>query len=975
MTNAEMIRNIVGLQLQDEEVLTRDLIADKVADVSKKMELALGDLERDALIRDLESTYQTVIGRESEMRGDDRDWEEWLSLRAAGIDWKLWSRYKTYLGQQGLGTRVLSGLDDSTDTVLNLLGNPDREGTWDRRGLIVGLVQSGKTAHYVGIMNKAVDAGYKVIVVLTGFNENLRVQTQIRAEDGFLGYSQIPDPDNPRNFVARRCGVHMVAPLQTNIDSVTTRKSDFKTAIAKNFGIHPGGNPLVFVVKKNATVLKNLLSWVDNFCSATDAEGQKYVPEIPLLVIDDESDVGSVDTRKGAVDGLGAVNTDHDPSKINKQIRKLLSLFDQSSYLGYTATPFANVLIHDMVESGVDKEDSLLVGEDLFPRSFIVSLPTPDNHVGPSVIFGTEDSADGEPRGLPIIRDVNDASIDLSRRPSREERVSAQDCWMPESHKIHHQLLYNGKDEIPTSLRRAILSFILVCCARKLRGDENKHNSMLVHVTRFVDVQGRVYEQIWNAYSTIRDSLRNSVANSGLLDELRALWEIDDDSFMNTTQKISQRSGGMYQNPVHDWEEIKSHLRPIVESIEVRRIHGQSGEDLNYGDHPEGLNVIAIGGDKLSRGLTLEGLSVSYFLRCSKMYDTLMQMGRWFGYRPGYLDLCRLYTTPRLTRWFKQIAEATEELGREFDRMAILKCTPKEFGLRVRSHPQMMVTSAVKMRYGTRMQVSFQGDIVETSHFSRKANNVEVNWKAGSDLIEQIEASGAVMVDRSVDPPESLSPARYEWKNVAPDSVLNFLKSYKEHERVDRAKTHLLHEYVEKETRSDRLTRWRVVLAEGDSNASRSMFSIGPIEGHCVFRKYKVEDGEKLENLIQSDHYRVGRLVSGTHEAAGFTKVSEEYNRALGLAVKDWELEKRKKGVRLQRKRPTVPTSRAYREVRDNKEGVLILYPLDPKEAECDAKVPILGFAISFPAVGGLSATQVSYIVGNVYQQQELEFE
>ena len=157
----------------------------------------------------------------------------------------------------------------------------------------------------------------------------------------------------------------------------------------------------------------------------------------------------------------------------------------------------------------------------------------------------------------------------------------------------------------------------------------------------------------------------------------------------------------------------------VVSDISVREINGTAGDVLDYdAHHATGLNVIAIGGDKLARGLTLEGLTISYFLRASRMYDTLMQMGRWFGYRPGYLDLCRLYTTPDLAEWFQHITEASEELRQEFDHMVAVGGTPKQYGLRVKSHPALMVTSRVKMRHGTELQLSFAASIPRRSCFT-----------------------------------------------------------------------------------------------------------------------------------------------------------------------------------------------------------------------------------------------------------------
>ena len=782
MDNYELIRNFAQLflqKLQAEKSLLLEDIRQQVEMASRSPGVeALSPGQMAKLVNELEAQYQTVIGVERDLLGDDEGWSIWLPTRRAETEWNHWDRYRIYLSQGGFSEDVLARLEGSTDRVLGLMGDPNRPGSWDRRGLVVGLVQSGKTAHYVGAINKAVDAGYKVIVVLTGFTESLRVQTQDRLEKGLLGYSLRPDPKDPKRNIARPCGVDMVRPLRPRMDSVTTGRDDFKTGIAKNFAIQVGGNPIAFVIKKNATVLRNLLQWVTNFGTSKDADGNTYVSEIPLLVIDDESDVGSVDTKKGAVDELGEANEDHDPAKINKQIRKLLSLFDQSSYVGYTATPFANVLVHDQKRVGVDRDDGLLIGEDLFPRSFIVSLPTPSNHVGPMMVFGSAEGGEDAPEGLPVIREVADTELG-------EEKA---DFWMPASHHKEHIPLYLGEERIPGSLREAILSFILVIAARRLRGDAEKHNSMLVHVTRFNDVQARVYEQIERERQDVVNRLRNKTAHGELLDELEALWEVGDESFRETTITLNQRPDAIFQNPVHPWSEIQDGLLGAASSIEVRTINGTAGDVLDYDENRVGLNVIAIGGDKLARGLTLEGLSVSYFLRCSKMYDTLMQMGRWFGYRPGYLDLCRLYTTKELSDWFLHIADATEELRGEFELMANSGRTPKDFSLKVRSHPTMMVTSSVKMRDGRSLQISFQGTMVQTIDFSRTAESVNRNWTAAENLIKRVE-------DLRMSPsiPRNNSAL---WTGVPGDLIVDFLEGYKEHNAARTVRTPELREPV-----------------------------------------------------------------------------------------------------------------------------------------------------------------------------------
>ena len=272
----------------------------------------------------------------------------------------------------------------------------------------------------------------------------------------------------------------------------------------------------------------------------------------------------------------------------------------------------------------------------------------------------------------------------------------------------------------PDSLTSAMRAFILTCAARAARGDEGQHNSMLIHVTRFVNVQSQVAELVRFELRDLQNRIRYGDGESPypIIEELRDMWMED---FLPTTQGVrDQYPDLMLRCQEVQWEAVRSRLVESSQKIQVRVINGAARDALDYWDHPDGMSAIAIGGDKLSRGLTLEGLSVSYYLRSSRMYDTLLQMGRWFGYRPGYVDLCRLYTTDELREFYSHITMATEELRQEFDMMADRGMTPSDFGLRVRSHPAgLVITAANKMRNGTPMTVSYSADISETISFER----------------------------------------------------------------------------------------------------------------------------------------------------------------------------------------------------------------------------------------------------------------
>jgi hypothetical protein len=913
------------------------------------------DVDVEVLVADLESSFQTIIGAERILEGADEAYEPWLDKQKAQIDWRFWERYEQYLLQEKNWPQpTLDRLDSATDRVLGLLTDPGRLGEWDRRGMVVGHVQSGKTANYVGLVSKAADAGYKLIVILAGFHKSLRSQTQIRLEEGFLGYDRSAAPKEP-NMPAKRIGVGLIDP-GPRADTITTRTDDgdFKRGVAQNFAINPGGHPLLFVIKKNGSVLKNLLGWVRFAATAQDEKGRPYVKDVPLLVIDDEADQGSIDTKQGAFNPDGTPDKDHDPTVLNRRIRELLHLFEKSAYIGYTATPFANIFIH---EKGMTEKE----GEDLFPRSFIMALPIPSSYVGPGEVFGFEDETGDQVAGLPIIRLVDDHAV--------SNELNERTGWMPPKHNISHVPNVEGENTLPESLREAIRAFVLTCAARIARGQDTEHNSMLVHVTRFTAVQNRVADQIQSELQTMQRQLRYGDGDSPepLLKSLRELWNED---FVPTTETIAQRQPP-YQNLKMSWEDIEPYLDGAAASITVRQINGLAGEVLDYIQHEgKGLNVIAVGGDKLSRGLTLEGLSVSYFLRASRMYDTLMQMGRWFGYRPNYLDLCRLYTTADLTEWYAYIASASEELRQDFNRMAASGGTPRDFGHRVRSHPAMLVTSQVKMRSGTTIDITFAGDISETINFGRTKSRLAPNWKATEQLIQAIEEANIAPTFDQVD--ENLG-RNWMWKGVPESLIIDFLNGYQEHEASRRVKTKLLADYIRKEVQQDRLTEWTVLVAPGSSPRKASL---GRATFQTVRRSWFLTSSEDPDRITErailqkQNNYRIRRLVSPQDETVDLSP--EEFNAAMTATVQDMAPD----GT------PTRPSGTRIREARPPSRGLLILYVLDPADAgakvsECGKVEPdamdtwVVGFAMSFPEVPGGLGSKVRYVVNNVYYEQE----
>jgi hypothetical protein len=616
-------------QLEDGEPLTADDIAEAVTSGP----FPLSEEQSEEIIRQLESSFTTSQTLGASVRSD---YQPWLAGRRASIDFFYWSRLNRYYMTTGeLPPSVISTLDNVTDELLDYCGNPADEGDWSRRGMVMGHVQSGKTTNYAALICKAADAGYKVIILLAGITNSLRAQTQERLDETFIGKVSVFNP-----------AVQTILPITNFGDGRfpaygTSRDNDFSKTAASTYGVTLSAlnEPIIFVTKKNKSTLERLRDWL------RDQNPGGLIDE-PLLLIDDEADNASI-------------NTASDPNKttaINRAIRETLALFRRSSYVGYTATPFANIFID------ADTDDDMLQ-DDLFPKHFIKALDPPSNYVGASRVFADEGDLKGST--VRVISDYQDI--------------------LPLKHKRDHDLVL-----LPPSMKMALRLFFLSRAVRLLRNQGRDHCSMMINTSRFNDVQDRINGLVYAYLVMVRNSI---TVNGGL-----PLSRIQDENVLELSGDFRRE----FEGCGHTFGEVLKVLGPAIDPVSVVTVNMRGGT-LDYSRHREnGLHVIAIGGLALSRGLTLEGLTVSYILRNTAASDTLMQMARWFGYRPGYEDMCRVYLPESSLNHYEYVEEAIEELRNEVKRMGILNQTPEEFGLKVRQSPTALrITAANKMRTAT----------------------------------------------------------------------------------------------------------------------------------------------------------------------------------------------------------------------------------------------------------------------------------
>lgn len=826
----------------------------------------------------------------------DYNYKKWFLNKKSELDMKYWERYKKYLLQdKKFSPTVVNTMDDILDTLTDLLGDPSSDYKFQRRGLIMGDVQSGKTSNYTGLICKGADAGYKVIVLLTGTIEKLRKQTQLRIDEGFVGIDSAAMIKNREN---NRIGVGKYDQTITPV-VLTSTINDFNLQTARNLGfdLKTINQPVIFVVKKNVSTLKHLNQWLRNFNKGT---GESI--DNSLLLIDDESDNASVNTN----------TEDSNPTSINAQIRDLLNIFTKSSYVGFTATPFANIFIDP------DTNDSMLK-EDLFPKDYIYSLNAPSNYIGARDIFNENGKYHNEM--LEII-----------------DYDEIEEC-LPMKHKNSDIIGY-----LPRDLEEAIRTFLLANVIRDLRGDKKAHRSMLINMSRFTNIQNQL-KVIVNSY--LKD-IQSAVKVYSKLSKEKALNN-------NLIKDLYDTFNKYYKNKGYKWEEVQQTLYKSIAPITVVVVNQSNKNTLNYEEYEEnGLRVIAIGGLSLSRGLTLEGLIISYLYRNSKMYDTLMQMGRWFGYRKNYDDLCKIWMTEESISWYEHISEATDELREEIKKYENSGYTPKDFGLRVRSDINtLLVTARNKMRTASSMKVSvtLSGEVIETPNIFADIDKNISNKEAVKRLINSMKSNKKITTKRKksnkLDNDNEVKTCIYKdvkLENIIDllndievpvsnsffniESILNFLNGYK----------------------GEELKLWDVAFISGDSHRK---FCFDGEQINLIKRSFSLENSNKVLKMGGPKN-RIGSPGDGK----------------LGLSSEQLKIHKPK-------------TQKEYfKNIERN--PLLIIYMVELKECKPinkdeqiveklkdlyeSRKEPLIGFSIGIPKLNHAESKYITYTTNKIHQ-------
>ena len=677
---------------------------------------------------------------------------------------------------------TIQSLDESSSEVLSLMPNPATS-QFRSRGLVLGYVQSGKTANMTAVIAKAVDVGYNLIVVLGGTTNKLRAQTQRRLE---------------RDIVDRH-------PDHWLLYTKATDEGDFIRPANGKFIMPIEGRAQLVVIKKECSRLEGFLETARSSTAAT-------LKALRVLIIDDECDQASVNS-----------STEEDTTtRTNELIRRILHAFHAVSYVGYTATPFANVFINPIPSDGQPTDD-------LYPADFITMLDRPVGYFGAREVFRLDnpdpDSDSPESDGMGMLRLI--PADEVSKMVPSGSRKAAD---------FHPALV--------PSMEKAILWFIASCALRSLRGQGAEHMSMLVHTSALIEQHERLADIIryW-----LDEHSAALLAGSG------KVWEMFRKVYAEETGKVALDRD--FPCPV-DADSLRDALPGVFGKLVVTVENSMSEERLDYTGAAR-ANII-VGGSVLARGLTLEGLCVSLFLRTSRQYDTLLQMGRWFGYRHGYADLPRLWTTGRLIADFRSLAVIEEEIRDDISRYREdPDITPMDIAVRVRSIPGLAITSAAKMRHAYRTSVSFEGKHIQTIRFNhRDAVLVKSNWEAAAGLFAECDQHG--------------QRAGNLFRGVPIEAIRRFLRSYSISDAHFDLDGRMLVDYLNKS--EDLYPRWNVAVVTPASGNRLSARELGPMGNTRLITRSKLADTKNGHADIKALMSKSDILVDATQESAAAGK-------------------------------------------------------------------------------------------------------
>lgn len=869
------------------------------------------------------------------------------------------NRYLKFLEKIGRTKKVILETSNSSLNIISKVGNPKTNVPFLVKGMVVGSVQSGKTSNFNAVINSAVDIGYDLIIVFSGIMEDLRRQTQIRIEkevvgtERFRGVFDIASYGNGGDY---RGVNQIIIPTSDN--------SDFSKSLADaNFQF---SHQNILVCKKNTSILKNLILWLN--------EKKINYPnfnELSLLILDDECDNASLNN-------LGAKGAEFS-STINGHIKCLLELFNKKSYIGYTATPFANVLqdLNDPSETLwkiKDKEEIIelpMIG-NLFPEDFIELLNPPSNYIGPKNYFSVNnENYDTDYQKLDLLTEViEDTLTEFPDRVDREtiepvkrynnkfefdEDEEALNFW--ESYRDYREATRATKREdnfpnkLPKSLQDAIMCYIITIAIRQLRSGLikdtpffQKHNSMLVHVSRFSIWQNKTSELIKEYLNYLELNIRENTLQQedSIYHTFERIWTVYFFDIVNNIESyLPENYSDDYMYPV-TYEQIRNYLPSAIKGIEVKAVNNITGEKLDY--EGEAKKYLIVGGNRLSRGFTVEGLTINYFIRNTNYADALLQMGRWFGYRPGYLDCCKLFTSRDSLEKFDQSTETIHEIEKEFVKLNQKDSnnTPKDFAIRVKTHPGVLaITRNSILKNASIIHGSFADKLIQSTKLKITSKSLKDSWVSFQGFISKYEShfkeiNKGVKMHGNVEILEELlrTQKTFQAINFDVDGILNFIK---------------------KANQKDLLENWTIVIKSDGSVNNEYVNKILPFD-----KKFKLIKRSGPESSKSKFYDRL--LHENVFSVSGASSNIITGGVDMSFTLSDEEVESITATYKQKNGSSKNPPEKEFREKINPSEGLLVIYMMSTEDVfregelkekvvreNIDVNIPLIGVALGIP--------------------------
>jgi hypothetical protein len=938
------------------------------------------------------------------------------------IPWNYTNRYADKLRKSNRSKAVVNEILESSREIISKVGDPSEDDFYVK-GLVVGEVQSGKTGNFNAVINRAIDSGYGLIIVFSGIMDDLRAQTQDRIEEDVVGWGttdkrkeKIGDKGVGLGNVGRKFGTDGDATVG-QVNSVTTYYSDVTKSMAENLALNKVN---ILVCKKNIHIIKNLIYGLHRHLS----EGETQLTT-SLLIVDDEADNASLNNEGYKGQGYA--------SKINEFLRVLLDLFNKKTYLGYTATPFANVIqdrnsktdkrtiIQKKNKEGEVEELSFSKESNIFPDDFISLLESPSNYIGAKNIFDTVFTREK----LPIVEAIDDYINDFPSRVIFDEQECVKGVelfqnqsewddkvgkygqylnftsWSDykkgtEASKSHHDF----PRDIPTSLKEAIQCFILAIAVRESRNKNLRtspfyqpHNTMLVHISRFTAWQNTTAKKITTYIEFLEQSINNDKARqpqrNSIYIELENTWlKYYADIIENISKYLPPGYDDPYLSPIVFSSLIDS-LPLSIKDLSVEAINSVTKKSLKY-EANKPRKVIAIGGNRLSRGFTLEGLTINYFVRTTNFSDSLLQMGRWFGYRPGYIDCCKLFTSQETIDKFDSTTKCIEELENEFSKMNERKQTPSQFEIKVKKHPGVFkITRTPILKNTVDVKCSYQDSLEMTTEFDITASKINSVWEVFKTTVAPVfkdskSNNGLLVNDVSIDFIISLLEQDNNFNSVDRTLILNYLMECKNNGKLGNWSLAI------KTKGNAKSNIGKGTILKNESNLpcdiDLSIRSFPKTDNYIkLFKNKKIfKAAEKSANILSNNRDMSIRLDGDQIKVAHKKFINEKVDFILEEEPNLTKAEAVDKA-----KRKTKPEY-IYREQMSENEAVLIIYLFDSYysfgQTKCgvgnldiatlideggqDLNVPLVGYAIGIPPIGDESGA--IYVKGD-YELESLE--